>query len=170
MSKFLEYFNRFFYPQVELKVIKSQQELIKLLACGYTLKEIANKTNKKYFNIQKRTQKLYEKFGVNNRGDLIRKAIEYKIITTKDIKPLFKKRFTRIKNSIYEIKLLAPLSERAFNFLKLKSSGKSDSEIIQIMGLYGTYPIWEIKRELYSKLDSTNILQVIYKPVKLEII
>lgn len=174
MSKFLEEYYKYYFPENnknnKTKIIKSQLELLKFLAAGYTLKEIAQKTNKKYYNIQKRTQNLYKKFWVDNRSDLICKSIEEGILSTRDVKQLFKKRFTKITIKEKEIKLLEPLSNRAMLFLKLKSVGKSDNEIIKLLNLYGTYPIWEIKRELYYKFDCDNMLQVINKAFKLEII
>lgn len=63
MSKFLEYWNnRFYKEEKKFKLIKSQLELLKMLAAGLTIKEIALRTNKKYETVKNRgcrkTQKL----------------------------------------------------------------------------------------------------------------
>lgn len=57
----------------QINVRKSEIELLKFLATGKTIKECAVYLNKKYYNIQKRTQLLYKKFGVNDRKELIKK-------------------------------------------------------------------------------------------------
>ncbi|MCM1004139.1 MAG: LuxR C-terminal-related transcriptional regulator [Candidatus Gastranaerophilales bacterium] len=170
MSKYLDYFNKVYFQSKPIEVIKSQKELLLLLAKGYTLQKIAEILNKNYYNIQKRTQNLYEKFKVNNRADLIRVSIDAKILSTPDVTLKFKKRFAKISNLKQEVKLLEPLTERAINFLRLKLQGKSDTEIIKILNLYSTYPVWEIKRELYYKFNCDNLIQAILIAVKLEII
>ncbi len=77
----------------KIKAIKSQIELLKLLASGMTLREIAEKTGKKYNNIKKRTQLLYLKFNASSRKDLIRIAKKEGFISHKDITNKFRKRF-----------------------------------------------------------------------------
>lgn len=81
MSKYLNYFNKLYEEQEkqkkkqELRLVKSQLELLKLLASGLTIQEIATKLNKKYENIKKRTQNLYFKLGAVDRYWLIKLSI-----------------------------------------------------------------------------------------------
>ena len=48
--------------QPSIRLVKSQLELLLLLAKGFTLKEIAKNSNCTTDNIKKRTHKLYKKF------------------------------------------------------------------------------------------------------------
>ena len=63
-----------FKKDEQMKLIKSQIELIKMLARGYTLQETADKMNLKYCNLQKRTQLLYKKFGCKQPQRAYRKG------------------------------------------------------------------------------------------------
>lgn len=107
MSNFLNFYNQFYLDLINAKkekkyrLTKSQLELLKLLASGQTVNEIAGCLDKKYDNIKKRVQNLYKKFNVQNRCELIYRAIKVKLISTKDIKPQFRKRF--IKSEPLEI-------------------------------------------------------------------
>lgn len=174
MSKFLEYFNRIYeqrYKKRPLVLTKKQRDLLLLLAQGLTLKEIALQAGKTYNNMKKRTQCLYKKFQVKNRYELIRKAIGEKLLTTKEVKPKFRKRFIPKEKPL----VISPigseyLTVREITYLKLAGAGKTDSEIIKLMGLYGTYPIWEIKRSIKGYLNCKNITQAIYIAKTLEII
>lgn len=84
-----------FSIKCKINICKGELKLIKLLASGNTLKEIAKKTEKTYNNIHKQTQYLYNKFNVHDRRALIQSAISQQIISTSDIKNKFKKRFTK---------------------------------------------------------------------------
>ena len=103
-----------------IRVTAKQTELIKALATGATIKEIAENLKSNYNNIQKRTQLLYKKFEANNRLELITNAISNKIITIRDVKKRFRKRFNR-KTEIEPIpKPKEPLTEQEINYLKFE--------------------------------------------------
>ena len=97
MYKFSEYFNSKYskLKEKELRITSSQLSLLQILASGATIQEAALLSGKKYDNIKKRTNNLYKKFKVTNRADLIRKAINAGLISTKDVKVRFKKRFIK---------------------------------------------------------------------------
>ena len=177
MSEYLNYFNKLYSEhqraknREEIRLLPSQLELLKLLASGLTLKEIAIKLDKKYENIKKRTQKLYIKLKVTNRGSLIRSAIEYKLISTKDVKSRFRKRF--VKNNINHniiTETTGKLTENEKIFLKLLSLGKTQNEIIQIFGFYSPYLITNLRQNVCKKLDCKNLTQAVYIAKKLEFI
>lgn len=177
MSKYLDYFNKLYKEKekqkrkLEFRLTESQWKLLKFLACGLTLREIADALGTNYNNIKKRTQNLYFKFGAADRYCLIKLAIEYGFITTKDIKPRFRKRFIK-ENTIDNInhKEISMLSEREKIFLLLLGEGKTQTEIITVMELYGTYPVWELKRSICAKLACENFVRAVYVAKKLGII
>lgn len=148
----------------EIKIINSQLVLIKELAKGDTLNNIAISLNIKYYNLQKRTQNLYKKFAVNNRKELIYKALKENVITTKDISKKFRKRFLKNLDSIN-----LPKSEKYFLssqeviYLILKSQGFTEVEIREIMGLKGKYHSFCIANSILMKLDVKNFVQALVK-------
>ncbi len=97
--------------------------MLKLLASGMTLREIAEKTGKKYNNIKKRTQLLYLKFNASSRKDLIRIAKKEGFISHKDITNKFRKRFVKNIETLNTTSLKIELTEREIKHLQLKSQG-----------------------------------------------
>jgi len=145
-----------------IKFINSQIELIKTLAKGYTIQECAIIMGKNYYDIQKRIQLLHSKLNVNNRKELIKKAIKLEIIKTVDISKRFRKRFFKIKkNKLLPInkvlKTSIELSNIEIEFLKLYSKGYSMSKIGKILGLKGQYHINCINYNICNSIGVANL-------------
>lgn len=161
----------YYFPQKSHKItlIKSQLELLKLLAGGLTLKEIAEKTGKKLNNIKKRVQLLYEKLDVNNRHDLITIALKNNFISHKNVTNRFRKRFSKIKIQNKTIKNVE-LSEREIKLLKLKSQCLSQAELIEELGLWSYYGLKQLQFYVCKKMECKNILEAVFIAKRLEII
>ena len=141
MSNFLDIFNKQYFPpekDEDFVLRKSQIELLNQLAKGDTIKETAERMNLKYYNLQKRTQLLYQKFKVKNRTKLIQKAIKHKIISHCDLTPRFRKRFLNKRAELPQVeppRLRYPLSEQELTLLKLSAAGATRNEIVKKMNL-----------------------------------
>lgn len=151
-------------------LLKTQIELLKILASGITLKETAQKLCVKYNTIKTRTKVLYKKFNVDNRKDLISKAIELKILSFKDVKIKFYKRFCCFKENYTNPTPKEILTIEEIQYLKLASQGLSAKDIIQRMSLTGKYHAQYINLSLCYKLDAKNITQAVVYAKILEII
>lgn len=150
-------------------IIISQSILLKLLASGITLKQAARKLGVKYNTIKTRTRVLYAKFNVDNRKDLISKAIELNILSPDDVKFKFYKRFCSLPiNSKPTFK--ETLNQEEIHYLKLASQGLSAKDIIQKMSLTGIYHARYINLSICYKLDAKNITQAVANAKFLEII
>ncbi len=89
-----------FFESKNIKLTNKQKTIILALAQGKTLKLTAQELSLKYDNFTKQTQNLYKKFNVHNRKELILKAVQQGIISSKNVSKSFKKRFTKFpKNS-----------------------------------------------------------------------
>lgn len=154
----------------QFHIIKSQKELLKLLASGLTLREIAVLTNKKLNNIKKRVQLLYKKFEVNSRQKLISAAIKKGLISTYDVTKRFKKRFTRIKSDNKKIIQCPNLSERELKLLKLRAQNIKQTILIEQLNLWSYYGLKQLEFHVCEKFETENILQAICIAKKLEII
>lgn len=160
----------FNYFNTENKLIKSQLCLLKELAKGKTLRDTALNLHISYYNLQKRTQLLYKKFNVHTRKELIIKAIERKIISTKDVSIKFRKRFIKVSNKIdfTAQNLNYKLSPQEQAFLFLAGKGKKEYQIRNILNLKGKYHSHCIKELILWKLNSKNMAEAIIKYYKLE--
>lgn len=165
MTYLIQYFDLSY--QHKIKVLKTQEELLFLLATGKTLKQIAIETNKTYNNIKKRTQALYKKFEVTNRSDLIAKAIACRILINEDVQRRFKKRFIK-PEKLKKSGSYSELTEREMQYLKLAAVGKTQKEIIQIMDLCSTYTAQYIRGCICTKLNSKNLAQAACQMHELE--
>lgn len=165
------HYYHYYYPQKDKKLhlIKSQIELLKLLACGYTLNEIANLTQKTYDNIKKRTQLLYKKFAVNSRQELIIKAKKEGFIVRDDISSRFKIRFNKTKFKAKN-KPEFTLTDFETKLLKYKSQGFKCAEIIDKLGLWSYYGLKQKEFYLCAKMNCSNILEAVFYAKKLGII
>lgn len=150
-------------------IIISQSILLKLLASGITLKQAARKLGVKYNTIKTRTRVLYAKFKVDNRKDLISKAIELNILSPDDVKCKFYKRFCSLpinsKPTFEET-----LNQEEIHYLKLASQGLSAKDIIQNMSLTGIYHARYINLSICYKLGAKNITQAVANAKFVEII
>ncbi len=171
MYKFSEYFNSKYskLKEKELRITSSQLSLLQILASGATIQEAALLSGKKYDNIKKRTNNLYKKFKVTNRADLIRKAINAGLISTKDVKVRFKKRFIK-REILPEILQEQGLTEEELRYLYLVSQGKTQKEIIAIMGLCSVYMAQYLRKCICEKLNCKNITESVRAAFVLKII
>lgn len=171
MSKFSEYFNLKYskLSEKKLTLTSTQLCLLKLLASGSTLQEIALMCGKKYENIKKRTNNLYKKFKVQNRLDLVRKAIKADLIKTGDVTVRFKKRFIK-DEFLHDACLCQNLTEEEIRYLYLVSIGKTQREIVCIMNFYGIYPAQYIRKCICLKLNCKNMTQAVRTAFILKII
>ena len=108
---------------------KSQLTLLKHLATGATLDEIAKKLNISHNTVKTRTKLLYKKFRVNNRKDLIFHALQLRIIPYSFVKPKFRKRFIKKVEPRQIPSLQDPLSQEEITYLLLKSYSMKIYEI-----------------------------------------
>lgn len=154
----------------KIKAIKSQIELLKLLASGMTLREIAEKTGKKYNNIKKRTQLLYLKFNASSRKDLIRIAKKEGFISHKDITNKFRKRFVKNIETLNTTSLKIELTEREIKHLQLKSQGVKQKDLIEQLGLWSYYGLKQKEFHICTKLNCKNFLEAIFIAKSMEII
>ncbi len=171
MSKFSEYFNSTYskLSEEKLTVTSSQLCLLKLLAGGAVLREIALMCGKKYENIKKRTNNLYKKFRVTNRADLIREAIKMELIKTGDVTRRFKKRFIK-REFLQDDCRFQDLTDEEVQYLNLVSKGKTQKEIIYIMNFYGLYPAQYVRKCICWKLNCKNMTQAVRAAFILKII
>lgn len=151
----------------KFNIIKSQLLLLKILAQGHTLLKSAEILGIKYYNLQKRTQNLYKKFNVTNRLQLIQKAIELKIITTKEVSTRFRKRFLKISNNVeYQTKIQYDLTNLEINYLHLFANGLTEKEIRDVLKLKGKYHSLCIRKTIIWKLNVDNMMQALVKYIK----
>lgn len=155
-----------------ITIIKSQVELLKALAKGYTLKVTAKNLDISYYNLQKRTQLLYKKFGVQNRQSLISAALKFNIIPYSDVTNRFRDRFVynrRIFNVSTPV-LNEVLTERELEYLKLASQGKSKKDIIEELGLLNMNFCNYVLSQVCYKLNAKNVTQAVSIACRLKII
>lgn len=149
---------------------KSQLTLLKHLATGATLEEIAKKLNISYNTVKTRTKLLYKKFRVNNRKDLIFRAIQLRIIPYSFVKPKFRKRFIKKIEPRQIPSLQDTLSEEEIAYLLLKSCSMKIYEIRETMHLVSAYHERYIHNLVCSKLNARNIIHAITNAIMLGII
>ena len=128
-----DYFYYFPTKPSKLHIIKSQEELLKLLASGLTLREIADRTGKKVNNIKKRVQLLYQKFDVQSRQELISVAIKKEFISHKDVAKKFRKRFLKAKFDKMKIIKKPDLSERELKLLQLRAQNIRQKDFFHLV-------------------------------------
>lgn len=171
MSKFLEYFNNLHFNKPKPKtmtLMRSQLDLLRLLATGMSLREIAEIMGKTYNNIHKRTNLLYEKFWVNSRKELIEEALKQNFIKNKDVKNRFRERF--VKKSDTQMIVKAELTLKEVKFLLLKKEGALQKEIMKQLDLWSFYQYRQIRSRILDKLECKNLNQAVCILSKLEII
>lgn len=159
-----------FKKDEQMKLIKSQIELIKMLARGYTLQETADKMNLKYCNLQKRTQLLYKKFGVNSRKELIEKALEQKIIKTSDISNKYRRRFLKYQDADAQPQLIEPLTDLEKQYIRLIIAGESKQMIVKKLHVLNIHFCNHIQNCICYKLNAKNILQAAIFAYKLQLL
>lgn len=176
MSNFLDIFNKQYFPPEKAEdfvLRKSQLELLKRLAQGYTIKQIAERMNLKYYNVQKRTQLLYKKFKVKNRTELIQKVLNLKIISHCDLTPRFRKRFFNKPVQIPQDeppRLRYPLSEQEITFLKFSATGATRNEIVEQMHLLNLNFANCIAGRACFNLGARNITEAVAIAYRLKLI
>lgn len=168
-KRFLKYYKKLSSTEKSIKVIDSQLNLIKLLAKGDTIKEIALKTNAEYWAIQKRTQLIYKKFGVKNRLALITKAIEQSLIKTEDVSQKFHERFVKMPEGV-KPELIEKLARRELMFLFLWSLGCRKKKVMELLNLPNLYFCNYLITEICKKLNAKNITQAVIFAYKLKLI
>lgn len=142
----------------------TQNELIvlKQLAKGHTLKQIAQNLNKSYHSIHQFTRRLYHKFKVTNRLKLIEKALELDIIKYANISKKFRDRFCHPERENVTIELVEPLTDEELTYLKLVIEHNTKKQIIEKLNIlninFCNYIIWNI----CCKLKARNITQAAY--------
>lgn len=155
------------------RLIKSQLLLLQVIASGITLKEAALMLGVSYNTAKTRLKTLYAKLEVTSRAELISKALKFKLIDTKCVKPAFRKRFlSRMSEQKTKQKpsLLEPLTKEELKFLSLTAHGMKMKEIIETMPLSGIFHTRVLKVSICYKLQAKNITQAVKFAVILEII
>ena len=112
---------------------------------------------------------LLNQFQVSNRNELILKALNLKLIDSRNIKPKFRKRFLSHEADRQAV-LLEPLTAEEIKFLKLASSGTNIKNIIELLSLSGIYHTRVLKASICYKLQAKNITQAVKFVRVLEII
>ena len=115
-----------------MKITNKQKTIILALAQGKTLKLTAQELSLKYDNFTKQTQNLYKKFNVHNRKELILKAVQQGIISSKNVSKSFKKRFTKFPKNSFST---ARLNTREKQYLQLAAQGFTKEQIIKEMNI-----------------------------------
>ena len=149
----------------KIKLIKSQELLLYILASGITYKEAAQMLGVSYNTAKTRIKTLYAKLQVSNRNELILKTLNLKLIDSRNIKPKFLSH-----EADRQAVLLEPLTAEEIKFLKLASSGTNIKNIIEILSLSGIYHTRVIKASICYKLQAQNITQAVKFAKVLEII
>ena len=157
------------YNSNKIKLIKSQELLLYILASGITYKEAALMLGVSYNTAKTRIKTLYAKLQVSNRNELILKALNLKLIDSRNIKPKFRKRFLSHEADRQAV-LLEPLTAEEIKFLKLASSGTNIKNIIELLSLSGIYHTRVLKASICYKLQAKNITQAVKFARVLEII
>lgn len=143
-----------------MRITLKQKNILITLAKGETLAIAAKKLNITYNNMRKQTQNLYKKFDVHNRKELILKAVELKIISTKNISGLFKKRYQH--QSSTNIVPAEILNNREIEYLKLAAQGFTKEEIIKKLNILNMNFCNYIIGEICKKLNTKNITHSVY--------
>ena len=160
--------------QPSIRLVKSQLELLLLLAKGFTLKEIAKNSNCTTDNIKKRTHKLYKKFKVSSRKELIQEAISLKVIQYKNISKKFRDRFFNTKKEScfdsFDATINEELTPLEINVLILAAANLKKEEIIAKLSFPNMHYCNYIFYEIFKKLKTKTISESILKAIKLDII
>lgn len=147
---------------------KSQLVLLKLLASGMTMKEIAVLLNISSNTAKTRLKTLYKKFGVISRAGLIKRALKFNIIKSTDVKSRFRKRFSKKDYNIEDAGIYEPLTEEEIKYINLICLGKSQKEIIKSIPLSGIFHARVLAITICSKLNAKNITHAVAKIYRLE--
>lgn len=157
-----DYFYYFPKKPQKLHITTSQKDLLILLATGLTLKEIAQKSEKKLNNIKKRVQLLYIKFDVNSRRELINQAIKNNFISCKDVSKKFRKRFGKSKPEEKYINKNINLSDKELKLLILKSQNIKQSEQIKLLGLWSYYGLKQLEYHVCEKFECEKLIEAVF--------
>ena len=159
-----------FQQNEKIKLINSQKELLKILAQGYTLNEIAKIFNCSHDNIKKRTKRLYKKFNAKNRKELIQKAIKLKFLGYKDISYKFRKRFLKkdinISSKINVPDNIEPLNESEMKIFNLAVKGYTKKEIVKELNLLNMHSCNVSFYIILRKLKAENITNAVCIAIK----
>lgn len=156
------YYDKFFKNSEKIKITKKQEELIRLLAKGFTIKEIADILNLSYYNIQKRTQILHKKFNVHKRHQLIDAAIKNCIIRYADLTSRYRKRFVKFEFTVPKVTITEPLTEQELEYLKLLAKGETKKNILKEMKLLNMNFCNYIQNNICKKLNAKNRVQAVF--------
>lgn len=148
----------FFEPK-NIKLTNKQKTIILALAQGKTLKLTAQELSLKYDNFTKQTQNLYKKFNVHNRKELILKAIQQGIISSKNVSKSFKKRFAKFPKNSFPA---ARLNTQEKQYLQLAAQGFTKEQIIKEMNILNMNFCNYIIYEICNKLNAKNITNSVY--------
>lgn len=145
-----------------IQLTKNELIVLKQLAKGHTQKEIAQNLSKSYHSIHQFTRRLYQKFKVQNRLNLIQNALAFKVIKHKDVTKKFRTRFCRPEREEVKIELVEPLTDEELTYLKLVLKHNTKKQIIEKLNIlninFCNYIIWNI----CCKLKARNITQAAY--------
>ena len=167
-NRFRKYINKKFERPISLT--RSQIALIKTLAGGDTLKNAAVQLESSYESVKKRTQLLYKKFAVKNRTELIKKALQLKLIANKDVKPKFRRRFVKVPVSSAKPVLRESLTSKENQYLQLTAYGFTKEEIMKKMRLPNIYFCNYLTLCICGKLNAKNINQAVVFAFQLHLI
>lgn len=159
-KRFRKYYEKLLLKEEKITVTESQKKLIKALAEGFTLVDTAKSLDISYNTLQKQIQKLYSKFNIHSRKELILKSLENNIIRFSDITPHFRKRFFS-KTVDYRICVsnnsTEQLNEQECECLKLIALGKTRKEIVQELNLLNINAYNYLQAVICRKLNAKNI-------------
>lgn len=142
-----------------MKMTNNQKTILLALAQGKTLKLTAQELNLKYDNFTKQTQNLYKKFNVHNRKELILKALQQRLISSKNISKSYKKRFTKFPKHTLPTEKLNTTEKQ---YLELAAQGFTKEQIIKEMNILNMNFCNYIIYEICNKLNAKNITNAVY--------
>ncbi len=153
---------------IELTI--NELAVLNQFAKGYTKKEAAENLGKSFNSIHQFTRRLYKKLRVHSRLDLIKRALELKLIPYSALTKKFRERFCRPKHEEVTIELREPLTDEELNYLKLVIEHNTKKQIIEKLNIlnvnFCNYIAWNI----CCKLNARNMTQAAYHAGKLGIV
>lgn len=153
---------------IELTI--NELAVLNQFAKGYTKKEAAENLGKSFNSIHQFTRRLYKKLRVHSRLDLIKRALELKLITYSMLTKKFRERFCHPKLNEITIELREPLTDEELKYLKLAIENNTKKQIIQKLNILNVNFCNYIIAEICYKLKARNITQAAYHAGKLGIL
>ena len=153
------------------KVIVTDLEIetIYILLEGYTVKKSAQLHNISFETLSKRVKRLYKKFRVHCRKDLIIEAYKLKLLSRKMLNKYLKIIKENEKPSKKGLEIpnlqnlpLEPLTSIELDYMRFVSQGMTKKDIIASMNLYNVHYCNYLIARICYKLMAKNITNAAY--------